>query len=257
MRRSRERILQFGIQGTGKTRDIFAIMSWLSGTGARYYYIDTDDTVERFLEAPHYQHLAQENGGPLIHLPAFEWEEIREHRDRIKADVQEGDWIILDFASQFWEKVQEWYVKRVWKMDFADYLLMVREAMKKDAKSLKAFEGWKDWPAIKSQYFSVMDDLLFKNRAHVYMTTTVNGINDDDEKLTKAIFGPYGCKPGGQKKLAHDAQTVLLKTTNRDGEIFATTIKDRERRRWSEYKLGESPTQFAKSYLMGVAGWRK
>ncbi len=257
MGRSRERILEFGSPGTGKTRDIFAIMTWLQGTGAKFYYIDTDDTVERFLEAPHYECLAEDNGGPLIHLPAYDWETVKEHRDRIKADFNPNDWIVLDLASSLWEMVQNWYVRHVFKMDMADFLLMVRMAMKKDEKALKAFEGWKDWPAIKSEYAGVMDDLLFKMRAHVYMTAIVSKISDEDDKLTKTIFGPYGCKPGGNKQLGHQSQSVLLKTVNRDGEIFATTVKDRERQRWSEFRVGESPQQFAKSYLMGVARWRK
>lgn len=84
------------------------------------------------------------------------------------------------------------------------------------------------------------------------MTAEQAAIDKNDDKEVKAAFGAYGVKPKGQKRLGHVPMTVLWLTKSRVGAWAMTTIKDRGRTEVEDEPL----TNFAKDYLMEVAGWK-
>lgn len=180
---------------------------------------------------------------------------------RVIPTIGYDDWLVFDSMTAPWTTVQSWFVEQVHGVEDADYFLRVRmeiqkvnDAAKKSAdkvKTLGALEGWMDWPAINKQYFK-LTSVLYKCRGHLYMTAEQGKISEDDDKEVKGLFGPYGVKPVGQKKLGYMPHTVLLMTKSRAGEYALSTVKDRNRPEMEDQEY----TDFAKDYLVKVAGWK-
>jgi hypothetical protein len=181
----------------------------------------------------------------------------------INAKMDRDDWLGFDMMTQTWDWVQEWFSDNVFGQDIGDYFLEVRQAKQsakgtkdaakgKEAKSLGALEGWMDWPVINKQYNKIYRAIL-RCPGHVYLAAEQAKLSSDEEdKEVKDLLGPYGVKPKGQKRLPHIPHTVLMFTKTRVGEFQLTTIKDRGRPELER----EGIEDFARDYLMKVAGWK-
>lgn len=249
--RTRERILTFGVQGVGKSNAILTVAKKCPDT--TFYVIDTDysESYARALDSE-YEGLTNVE---ITRVSPDDWEDMIPAIEQISAKMGEDDWLIFDSMSPTWEAVQEWFIEKVHGQDIDDYFMEVRMKKEntkgKDSKALGALEGWMDWPVINKVYFKLYKRLM-AIPGHLYMTAEQVAVNDDEGREIKGLFGPYGVKPKGQKKLGHLPQTVLLLTKNRAGEYAITTIKDRNR-----VELENEPVQdFMRDYMVKVAGWR-
>lgn len=252
---SREFILGFGAQGTGKTRALLDIARRCPAD--RFYVLDNElESYDRLLETIYTDVVEVGN----VHVDRLdEWGEIKQWVGDIGATVRRDDWVSVDSTGDTWPAVQNWYTEEVFGgQDMADYFVEVRKAKAgkrekgEDKKALGAFEGWMDWPVINQQYMRRFYMPLRKMNCHRWLTADAGRLGSDDEKEVRALYGPYGVKPVGQKGLGRLPQTALLMTKTRVGEFFLTTVKDRGRRELEEEAWGD----FARDYLMKIAGWR-
>ncbi len=243
----RERILTFGVQGTGKGTAILEIARKCPLD--TFYVLDTDMGSYDKLLATLFSDL---NNVDVKCVD--EWDEFTDNVKDIQAKMGRDDWLVIDMMTETWGAVQSWFTEQVFGNDIADYFLEVRKKKKEadaDKKALGAFDGWMDWPVINKEYFRFYK-LLLKTPGHMYWAAEQDVIGKDDDKEVKGQFGPYGVKPKGQKKLGHVPSTVLWLTKSRVGEYYMTTIKDRGREEMEEQRFGN----FAVDYMMKVAGWR-
>ena len=249
--RTRERILSFGVQGVGKSNAILTVAR--KCPDVTFYVIDTDYS-ESYARALDSEYEGLENV-EITRVSPDDWENMIPAIDAINAKMGVDDWLIFDSMSPTWEAVQEWFMERVHGQSIDDYFMDVRMKKEntkgKDSKALGALEGWMDWPVINKVYFRLYKQLM-ATPGHLYMTAEQVAVNDDEGREIKGLFGPYGVKPRGQKKLGHLPQTVLLFTKNRAGEYAITTIKDRNRA-----ELESQPIEdFMRDYMVKIAGWR-
>ena len=281
--RARERIIAFGIEGSGKTYDYFTIAR--KTPGDMMWIIDTDNSTERMLETDftdvgvyeewrskdHKDGVMQlddewcvEDGSVVI-FHAENWEELKWSVDRIRNLADKNDWIIIDSVSLAWDMVQSWYTRQVFGSNIDEYFMRIRmevEAKNRaggkgnEQKSLGAFEGWVDWSVINPQHKSTINDLLQFPPCHLFACAEVQALNkEDNDRATRQLFGRLGIKPKGQKRIGHNVQTIIYKsmTGQGDGEAWkATTLKDRGRSKFD----GEEIEDFALTYLFKQAGWR-
>ncbi|HUW56761.1 MAG TPA: AAA family ATPase [Planctomycetota bacterium] len=246
----RERILVMGGFGTGKTSDWLNIAKWSKETGsdARFYVLDTDASVSHMLTVPGGQYEGLDN---VVLYECFDW---MEYVGALKASIAAHrpglDWIVVDFVGTAWEAVQEYYVQERYQADdLAEFFM--EQALARSSKA--PLDGWKDWSVINRLYKSFQNALIHKHSAHLFLTSGVKVIGDNEDRSVRALFGPHGVRPVGQKHLGHIPHTVLYAQAIRPGEIFVTTIKDRERRILDgTVQQGE----FALDYLVNVAGWK-
>lgn len=189
-----------------------------------------------------------------------EWQDYIPTIKRIGREMARDDWLVLDSTTATWDAVQGWFVEQIHGESIEEYFMEVRakkaknkESKGKDAKSLGALEGWMDWPVINKQYSRLYTALL-NVTGHLYLTAelTALGSESDEDRETKSLFGPYGVKPKGQKRLGHIPHTVLLLSKSRSGEYRMTTVKDRGRMDVENAPLND----FAKDYLGIIGGWR-
>lgn len=256
----RERILSFGPSGTGKTHDIFEVAKFAQSTGsaAKFYYVDTDDTVER-MRATEFKGLAN-----IVDQRCFDWEDItgvggrrgtQGFIEQSLAKATRDDWLVVDLLDPTWQFCQDFFTDQVFSKDLAEFFVQARAAQaaspNKGGKDGGAFEGWKDWPVINGMYKSFCQ-LFLKWPGHVYATATAGAVNrQTDGADIIDIFGQLGFKPNGQKGTAHFFHTVILK--KKVGEQYKIqTAKDRGR----PDQLGTQVTNFAMNYLVAVGGWR-
>lgn len=245
----RERILMFGPPGSGKTSAWLNIATWLqsSGSGARVFCLDTDRALEAFVYSPAFAQLLPDAGGPLHYAETFEWNEYTDHLSRFLQLITPEDWLVVDFVSPAWDAVQSYFIEEVFAANPAEYFLEARKA-KAGGNPL---DGWRDWSVINRLYKGWMNQILNKNPGHLFLTATPDVIQDNADRATRAMFGAYGVRPRGQKDLGFQTHTVLMSQVLKPGEVYLTTIKDRERQPVEGLRVN----QFALDYLVNVAGW--
>lgn len=266
--RSRERIILTGMEGVGKTRAAMQIM--LACIGHKYI-IETDNTYDEMFESPDFQALQVKEefvggkldtsyynnpDGTVTLYRVRNWEEYIWAMDQAFTRAERDDWIVIDNISNMWREVQTWYNINAYGKSPAEMAMEIRKRQIKDGKKNHTVmqEQFTDWGAINPQYFENVRHRIQTPPCHLLLIAEQKELTKDSDKESKAIFGPYGVKPDGQKSLGHDGRTLLLLTKDsRFGNetYMLTTMKDRER-----VKLdGEEWTDFAADFLVGVGGW--
>jgi len=244
-----ERILTYGPAGSGKTTGWLNIakFSHLTGSDSRFHVIDTDFAVSRMLSGYSLDNITL--------YPAMDWPDYTSALATIRRTAVQGDWVIVDFISNAWYAVQEYFTEQVFHKDMSEYFLTVRKEMEKKTKNLAAFDGWVDWQVINSLYKKWANDLLYRGKYHLYCTAKADTLSSDrqptEDAQTRTLFARYQIKPIGQKDLPFQFHTLLLTNRNREGAYTLTAVKDRERP-----ELSGTPVQnFTTDYLVKVGGW--
>lgn len=253
--RPRERILVFGTAGTGKSTGILEV--------ARKCPTDTFYVADS--ELTNYDRLLATAFTDLDNVqvtPVSEWTEWVEFVAKTNSVMGPDDWQVVDMMTPTWDAVQSWFIDQVHGVDIEEFFIEKRKAMQKirDAakpgqqtpKGFSAINGEDgDWQVINKQMFRLYNEML-KCPGHTYWCAEQDKIGKDDDKEVKAAYGAYGIKPKGQKKLPHVPATSIWLTKSRVGNWAMTTIKDRGR-----VEVEDEPLEnFARDYLMKIAGWR-
>lgn len=280
--RSRERILLYGLEGTGKSLAALDIASRVGPS--RVFIIDNDNAWDRMLEgqtlAGEDVELAEEwrwdadanrgkggwveddewvvEGGNVVVYHTQGWVGNTSAIEEIRGAAGRDDWCVIDSGSALWSDVQAWFTEQVFDSSMEDYFLQVRMEKARaqtDAKSLGALDGWVDWPVINAQYKAKVMEFLVNPPCHLLVTAEQEDVKaDDTDKETRALYSADLVKPRGQKRLGHNMQTILRLRRDRAMRFYVTTLKDRGAR--GELANEEVTDEgFATWYLEGVAGW--
>lgn len=253
----RERILAYGGPGSGKTRAWLTIADLYVKTQSpgKFYVIDTDDTYYASVEEfPRVYESGIVEAEVVYDFPSY-----REAANKFKQVATPDDWIICDMFDKGWEEVQNHYSEQVFGADKGDFFLSMRKEMeesKKKRTNFQPFEGWTDWPTIKGLHASWANDVIFRHKAHVFLTAGSKPVaRKTDDKDTIGTFGHIGAKPAGEKGLAaHGVNTVLMLTQTKTGEEWVVdTAKDRGGR---SMMVKQPIGSWAMDYLVKVAGWK-
>jgi hypothetical protein len=246
-----ERLLFFGVQGTGKSKAVLDIARQCPAATFRVVDTDYSQSFRRALELEYTD----------LRNVIYEWvdqEEFEEMADCIATyadETQEGDWCVVDSMTPSWNGVQGYFIEQVHGDDDAGYFLHVRkeiERLNREQKSLGALEGWMDWPVINKMYRRKIIRPLRVCQGHVILTAELSKVSDEDDKEVRNLFGPYGVKPAGQKSLGHFPSSVFMLTKPRAERYEITTIKDRQR---PEFE-GDELTNFFNDYLKPIAKFK-
>lgn len=249
--RSRERLLVYGGEGAGKTYDWFSILN-STPDDVTFYVIDTDQTVLPFIESEEFSHL----GDRIEFYEPFAWDDAMEMVEKYVENMGEDDWFVIDMLPWFWGAVQDYFTDRVFGRDSDEMWLAHREAVEDaDGKgSANPFDGMKDWTVIKKLYRKLTMSVV-RAPGHVFLAAGEKELIEHFESsATMKRYEGVGAKPAGEKNSGHIVRTVLrkYKTGTRDVKYRMTTVKDRQR----EDQQGVEVTDFARDYLLKVAGWR-
>lgn len=251
----RERILAYGGPGGGKTRAILSLADLYvkTKTPGHFYMIDTDDTYWASVE----EFPAVAESGIFTVETAYDWKGYVAAAKEFAAKTTGDDWMVVDLFDKGWEEVQNHYSEQVFGADKGDFFLQMRKQMeesKRKSGNFQPFEGWTDWPTIKALHAGWANEVIFKHRAHVFLTAGVKPVDrKTDSKDVIDAFGHIGAKPAGEKGLAaHGVNTVLMFRQIKPGEWVLDTAKDRGGR---EVLMAEPIKNFAMDYMVKVAKW--
>lgn len=253
--RPREFILTFGMGGTGKSTKLLDI--------ARACPTDTFWTLDS--ELSNFDRLLATEYTDLRNVdvtPAMEWDDWKRGIGEIGKKMGEDDWIAVDSCTPSWDAVQGWFIEQIHGEEPDEWFLQKRRinqrvndsAVKKEdkIKGFAALSGEQgDWQVINKQYFRYIYNALMRCPGHKYVTAEQDAISKEDDREVRGMYGPYGVKPKGQKRLGYVPMTSLWLTKKRVGEWYMTTVKDRGRREVEDERVGD----FAQDYLVEVAGW--
>lgn len=247
----RERIITFGLAGTGKSNAILTVAR--KCPDVTFYVADNDMSYDRLLATE----FTDVKNVDVRDIDQEDWKEHLEVIGGIQREMKRDDWLVIDSTTPTWQAVQGWFTETLFDKGIDEYFIEVRKmkASGKEGgkdKTLGAFEGFMDWPVINKQY-AKFHRLIMRCPGHLYCTAELANVSQkDDDKQTINTYGAYGVKPAGQKRIPHLFQTSILFSKNRVGEWFFTTIKDRGRPEQENAPM----TDFAKDYMMDVAGWK-
>lgn len=233
-----------GGYGSGKTSCWLNIAKWsqLKQSPAKFYAIDTDGSLEAMLDGPPYDSLTN-----VVNYPAFTYEEMMTAVRDVNAKATHDDWVIADIISFLWEAVQTSYVDGVFNANMADFYLEARKAK----AGGNALDGWKDWSVINKMHKEFINLYAHRTPGHKFMVATAETVREGDPREIKSQFGKWGYRPGGQKHLGNLPHTLIMVQAPQPGQVFANTIKDRQRTPME----GQQIQEFAIDYLVNIAGW--
>jgi len=260
----REYILATGMGGTGKSSKILDV--------ARVCPQDTFFAIDS--ELFNFQRLLATEYTDVTNVRIYkpqEWDDwkrsIKEISGLMKVDHENPygepvshDWIVLDSATPTWDAVQGWFISKVHGEEADDWFLQKRIQNQRindgpgneKVRGLAALSGGDgDWQVINKQYFKHIYYALMLCAGHKYVTAEQDAIGQDDDREVRGMYGPYGFKPKGQKRLGYVPMTSLWFTKKRVGEWYMTTVKDRGRPEVEDEPLRD----FAEDYLVKLAGF--
>lgn len=278
--RRRERILVFGVGGSGKSH-AYAQIAATMDDGRTMYVIETDPTLDAILEHPDLEGVgvreAWRDGaedqtwvnyldpdGPIVVYRATNWPAVRDAMAEVWARATFEDWIVVDNITGPWEWVQAWYWQEVVGQESDEFLLDIRKAQLAELEAGKGTSGEKaieskfnEWSFINPHFTKHFTERILNPPCHLYLTaeqTDVVKHFDEKQKETWGLYGMLGTKPKGQKKSGHLTHTVLHFQKAKTGEYKMTTVKDRGgRAEWTR----EPWTDFTYDYLQETAGWQE
>lgn len=262
--RSRERIMIYGHEGTGKSTDALSIARKVTGT---VYVVDNDNSYDRLLETYDTELPNVKIAGVEFaegHDP-YAWDGMQQAINEAISQMERDDWLVVDMLSKAWDSVQEWFIEQIFQSDIDDYFLKVRlqkemlrasqkKAGEKEDKALGVFEGWMDWPVINQTYHKRISTPLLRCPGHLLCVSEAQPLQKEDDQGIRDLYGPVGARPKGQKRSGHIMQTVIMQTKESRADVFKLTgVKDRGRVLWRGEVMGD----FAEDYLGGVGGWQR
>lgn len=162
--------------------------------------------------------------------------------------AKEHDWIVIDMADVLWSAVQVWYKGRTTGAEDIALNDLERQWSGLD----KAITGF-DWVDLRKHYYEAVKPLLFSSKAHVMFITPAEALYKDLEKndTKKRDYGKIGFKPGGEKNLEYQVDTVLFLDKRARGRFY-TTVGDRAR----EWLTDKEMTDHVKDFLIPVCKWQ-
>jgi hypothetical protein len=251
---SRERILNYGGPGAGKSTNLMMIAEALPEVP--FYIIDTDDTTERLLED---DFSGLHNVEPMV---VEDWAEftlgVREFLAEIDTYTKSGEtprqelpWLGIDMSDVTWDWAQAYFVDQVFNEGIDEYFIRARKELEPGAKKVNPMEGWVDWPVI-NKIFQARWNPLTKGRNYHLFLTAKGGDVRREEKQNRELYDAIGSMPTGEKRMGHRVHTILFSSkTTKKNEWHLTTAKDRGRKMLDN----EVITDFAGDYLEDIAGW--
>jgi len=220
----RERILVFGLHGSGKSETILSIAKQVSPN--KVTVVDTERAYEALV--------TDEDNLVINEIVLDDWEAMLSAVQHAVANDSADDWLAVDSGSMSWEAIQSYALEQGWT-------------------ETRDGEKGVDWIKVNAEHTKLYRAYL-SYPGHLILTARQKDLGSRESKQTVNVYGSYFVKPAGQKDLGHIIpHTVLLLTTNRSAQYQMTTVKDRKR----DVVENADLSNFARDYLVKIAGWVK
>jgi hypothetical protein len=272
-----ERVLAFGVEGTGKSDAwiSIAVASQESGSQAEFYVIDTDGSAQvSLMSYPDLGNVhvfqASDPDGMLIHPDGRDtehgtwWEAYSEAARLIREDrPKRDDWVIIDRLDRMWDAVQAWWIDKAYETDEDTYWaelraeqLAAKQGGKGTDRDYGGFQGNRDWVQIKRVYNAGVLGLLAGPACHKFAVCLEKEIHPQSKKAQQ-LRGLYGeTMPAGKSDQGADFWlTVHFKRTPA-GEHLVFTRRTKDRNFVNPGAVDITDKGFAEGFLVPVWGWR-
>lgn len=220
----------------------------------------TESPAQMFVIDPDYKARLDPNSllpNITIYDELEEWQHLKQAAVtcRESGDRSRGDWLVLDMADRIWADAQRFYTNMALGKDLDDLFIDWRKSNVDDPTKSKGgnpFEAayGKDWQAINAMYDTVMYNVT-RFPGNVLMTSGIQSIGEDekDPNIIR-MFGKWGVRPAGQKRLGHTAADTLLMQSTAKGWTYSQ-LRGTGR---EEFK-NEPISDFVMDYLVKRANW--
>jgi hypothetical protein len=250
----RERILAYGAPGTSKSYSWQRILAATS-PDTQFFVIDTDGAWEPAASSDEFAPHADR----VTHFEPSDWVDvINATKQAMKQmDRERGDWMVVDLADDLWEMAQEFYQDRKYAgdADSEEFMFALVDGSLGDDED--PMEKW----GIINKLYAPFSRSLIKVPGNLFVCATAKELKKDnrgnyfrESKQNIKDFGGVGMRPGGQKNLSHDVNTVLFMSKVQKRWEFEK-IKDRNRDAAWDGEESRVNGDFGRDFLMGICGW--
>lgn len=240
-----ERLLLVGSWGAGKTNSYMTIARWLA---------QTESPAQMFVIDPDFKARLDPNAD-LSNLHIYDelehWVDYKNVAIKARAEAVKGrnDWLVVDMCDKIWNAAQAGYTEMAFGQDVDDFYVAWRKEDTKGGNPFNADWG-KDWQAINRLYDTFMYNVT-RFPGHVLLTTSPEPMREDEkDKEVIRLYGKWGIKPAGQKRLGHLAADCLLLSQSGSGWVYSQ-MRGTGRQDFKNEPLRD----FVMDYLVGKAGW--
>lgn len=242
---SRERILLYGREGSGKTK---AALDFARANDGTTYVVSNDNSIERLIECD-YLDLDIE----LVNVT--DWVEYRDALLDIYGKVDRDDLVIIDNMTWPWDEIKVWYVKEVYGQDMRDWAFEYRQNLDRPSDGSLPASLFGDYSYINSEWYGLHNKFLVQLNCHLILTANAKEVRMDSrgDKEVRDSYGQIGMAPDTQKRVGATTQTVVYLWSEPGGYYMSTKIKDRGREPRAVEKLAWD--DFAVDYLERIALW--
>jgi hypothetical protein len=245
-----ERILAYGLYGSGKTHGWATIASYYrrTDTPGTFYVISCEHgTVDRLRDG--YPASDDDPGfdSNVTYDDVHNWSELTKLTDMYLANAVDGDWLVIEGVDKPWQFIQQlWHQTKGTIGDQSDPFAL-QEA------------GEVDWVKVNAVYRAWIIPIL-QSPAHVYACAPQDAVRVPtgkpkewaDNKQTVEQFARFGYKPAGQKDLGFQFHTVLYMQNPRRGVYTVTSVDDHTRDLLEDHEVNPD---FVLGYLVPTAHW--
>lgn len=253
---ARERILIYGGPGAGKSYSWADISQWERRTDPEHkiFVVNTDlGRVDRMLDQ------FPDLGENVTWTDAEDFTEMYEAMKKYGEMGGRDDWLVLDMIDLLYDRCQDWFMEEALAPGKSAPEFMMEYRKQSDANPMTETGGWGiNWQIVKRWYRQAMG-FIHKFPGHAMVLTPADNVRmpdrngkGGDAKDVISIFGAWGVKPAGEKRIGHSFPTVLLLAMPTKGKWIYNTVRDNNR----EEVKGKELTSFAQDYLVDVAGWK-
>lgn len=249
---AKERILCYGHAGSGKT---YAWQRILANTpdDVTFWVVDTDNT---WLAAQKTDEMAT-HAHRVRHFEPEDWPDYRDAVKKIREEAAPSDWLVIDMADTAWEAVQRYYEERVNKVTGDDLDEWLLDSVDDGEDTAKKFG------TINKLYYPWATRAYVRPPCNVFVCSSAKDFRKNkqggyfqERKQTIQMMGSTDLKAGGQWRLPHDVDTVLLFSKSGSGQRTIQMVKDRYREeRWGDDEVRENDG-FERAFLLKIAKWR-
>jgi len=237
-----ERLLLFGLPGSGKTT---AILNTFSQVKGRKFLIDTEDGVDELwnLQFPHlkFKHYLPESITEF--LEAFE---------EVSQEAKPGDWLAIESLARIWDWAQDAAYREIVGMDKEAYLDL---AIQRAGGKIKQFKPIPSpnmfWPIAKHLNCRRFMFKIQNLPCNVLITSTAQ-LSKPDEIKSKDLkdlekFLNYDTTPEGWPRSAAQVSAVVFLYYAGGGEFRAEVLKDRGRKEGFSFQVKNFWQDFIKA----------
>lgn len=191
------------------------------------------------------------------------WEDYVKAEEQLRGNVRPDDFIVIDMLSRSWDKVSDYYIRRMGDEDPTNFWIRMELAARAEKPPLTLQQYVMkirsvDYALVSKWYHRWLEEIVFRLPCHVLLMSEAKAAGDwkkEKHADVKDMWEREGVVPAGHWQTDYFVhETALLRADNRGGHWVSMKGRD-----WGGAKrpevIGMPYRDFALDVFVGKWGW--